>query len=81
MTDKLPPEVIEASRRLEATAYKPTQSIPPLFQEIIRNDAEIDAWRDDKVVPFETGCRTLARKRELIRSAETALSWNTDKGN
>lgn len=35
----------------------------------------------DRVVLFATMSRLIPRQRELIRAAEKALSWNTDKGN
>ncbi len=58
------------------------QRIPELFQEIMRIDDQLAAAFSDETgtIPFET-YRLIERKRELMRAAEAALAWNTNKGN
>ena len=56
------------------------QNIPPLFMEIMRLDEELDGFLSRPVIPFKTH-KIVARKQELMRAAEKALRWNTDKGN
>ena len=51
------------------------QRIPPLFQEIMRVDAERAKLGNVLRIDLEL------RKRELRRAAEKALAWNTNKGN
>jgi hypothetical protein len=58
-----------------------TTIVPPLFQEIMRNDREITDWKGRKVIVMDIAKRTLKRKRELMAAAEKALKWNVDKGN
>lgn len=63
---------------------KPLVTTPvrsPLFREIIDNDTELRELKGRSVILFSTASRLRERKRELIRAAEKALSWNTDKGN
>lgn len=81
---ELPPEVIEASRRLDEVK-RPT-NVPYIFREIIANDAERMSimakgenvtqaeWRRLKVLSDD-------KKKHLRPAAEKALVWNTDKGN
>lgn len=46
-------------------------NLPPLFKEIIENDAElVREVKLPKVVNFSTAVRVRNRKRELIRAAD-----------
>lgn len=56
------------------------QRIPPLFKEIMRNDAERAALAEQTVVPFEKAGRLVRERRMYRKAAEKALSWNTNKG-
>jgi hypothetical protein len=63
------------------------QSIPPIFQEIMRNHRQ----REELVERFTSGLhsghgdwvemmRLVREMKEYRRSAEQALRWNVDKG-
>jgi hypothetical protein len=56
------------------------QRIPPLFLEVIRNDAERAAMTQQTVVPFEKAGELVREKRMYRKAAEIALAWNTNKG-
>jgi hypothetical protein len=69
-----------------------THKIPELFEEIIKNQYEIDDLIDayykgsiktrEEWISHGEKLRILgARKKELKAAAEQFLKWNTDKGN
>lgn len=61
-----------------------TQSIPPLFKEIMRNHSERQALPSDGGMTRSQWHRLGALVREMKefrRGAEKALCWNKDKGN
>lgn len=60
------------------------QTLPLIFQEIMRNQAERAALAAPAVIPFDAVKHhaTLVVEMEgFRRDAERALKWNTDKGN
>jgi hypothetical protein len=60
------------------------QNVPPLFREIIRNQAERRALTAGNVVPFSVApeVRRLRKEMDDYRgAAEKALRWNLDASN
>lgn len=54
--------------------------IPPLFKEIIRHEGDLREHMSRDVVNMFAVTPLIRRKRELMRAAERALSWNANKG-
>lgn len=74
-----------ADRELVPRSVVEQPKLPPLFQEIIDNDAERAAIRAKGGAMTQAdwcrlGSLTERKKRDLRPAAERALSWNTDKG-
>jgi hypothetical protein len=57
------------------------QRIPDLFVVIMGVDEKIDVGRACCPIDFKAMKELKARKAELRRAAEIALSWNHNKGN
>ena len=59
-------------------------NVPPLFREIVKNDARRAEIKAMPVVPWERAQEHAAlvrEKRDFRQAAEKALRWNADKGN
>jgi hypothetical protein len=62
-----------------------TQTVPKVFKEIIKNDAEREAIHAKGDTMTQDDWRRLGAlstdKKALRRGAEEVLKWNRDKGN
>jgi hypothetical protein len=67
-------------RLTDKGAHKQPLNVPPLFEQIIRNDKERAALREQKVVPFDKSRMLIVERRMYTKEAEKMLSWNTNKG-